>query len=285
MGAYNLFSDLRSPRDVTGYTLFRGTTDWTQLQQFDLYEKGYPYLVLVSVPDFLNKMANQDPEVKKLLESYKHIIEYEFTGFDSPGIDDITSDTMEITNGMQGINVLGKTTMTGGTAFSMTYRERAGGTLSKMHELYLRSVRDPATGFKTYNGLIGPEDDNKSIIRPSDVSFQKETFSFLYMHTDPTGLELEQAIYWIGAWPTTANLTQFADAKRGDIQFSEVSVEYQGFPLRGAAINRKAKEILNWMNSTSNKMMVHRNSWDYDYAGINDDTTGLAQTSLTTNDQ
>ena len=45
MGAYNMFTDLKDPRDVTKYTLFRGTTDFTQLQQFDLYESGYPYLV------------------------------------------------------------------------------------------------------------------------------------------------------------------------------------------------------------------------------------------------
>ena len=281
MSSYNLFSDLRSPRDVTGYTLYRGTTDWTQLQQFDLYEKGYPYLVLVSTPEFLMKMAAADTEVATLVDSYRHIIEYEFIGFDTSGIDDITADPMEINNGMQSINVIGKVAMTGGTAFSMTYNERAGGTLSKMHELYLRSVRDPASGFKTYNGLIGTGDS--AIIKPEDISFQKETWSFLYMHTDPTGLELEQAIYWIGCWPTSANISQFADAKRGEVEFSPVTVEYQGFPLRGSAINKKAKEILDWMNNSSNNLMVHRNSWDYDYAALSDSTTGLAQSSLTSN--
>lgn len=281
MSSYNLFSDLRSPRDVTGYTLYRGTTDWTQLQQFDLYEKGYPYLVLVSTPEFLMKMAAADTEVATLVDSYRHIIEYEFIGFDSSGIDDISADPMEISNGMQAINVIGKVNMTGGTAFSMTYNERAGGTLSKMHELYLRSVRDPASGFKTYNGLIGTGDS--AIIKPEDISFQKETWSFLYMHTDPTGLELEQAIYWIGCWPTSANISQFADAKRGEVEFSPVTVEYQGFPLRGSAINKKAKEILDWMNNSSNNLMVHRNSWDYDYAALSDSTTGLAQSSLTSN--
>ena len=36
MGAYNMFTDLKTPRDLTQYTLFRGTTDFSQLQQFDL---------------------------------------------------------------------------------------------------------------------------------------------------------------------------------------------------------------------------------------------------------
>ena len=60
MGAYNLYENVKSPRDITAYTLMRGTTDWTQLQQFDMYEKGYPLLVLVSIPDFLTKMAAED---------------------------------------------------------------------------------------------------------------------------------------------------------------------------------------------------------------------------------
>lgn len=280
MGKYNLYDGLKQPRDVTGYTLFRGTTDWTQLQQFDLYEKGYPYLVLVSIPDFLSKMASSDTEVATLVNSYKHIIEYEFLGLDS-GIEDISTDNLEINNNIQSINVIGKSTAPGGSEFSMTYNERAGGTITKLHELYIRSVRDPATQFKTYNGLIGTGDN--AIIKPSDVSFQKETFSFLYMATDSTGLELEQAIYWIGCYPTTAQISQYTDFKRGDIEFSAVNVQYQGFPLRGSAINRKAKEILDWMNSSANNMMVHRNSWDYNYEALSNTTSGLAQSSLTSN--
>lgn len=274
---YNMFTDLRKPRDVTGYTLFRGTTDWTQLQQFDLFEKGYPYLVVVSIPDFLSKMAAADNEVATLVNSYKHIIEYEFLGFDS-GIDDITTESMTIDNLMQQMEVIGKVTAPGMTDFSMSFNERAGGTLSKMHELYLRSVRDPASGFKTYNGLIGTGEN--AIIKPEDISFQKETFSFLYMHTDPTGLELEQAIYIVAGWPTSANLSQYI-AKRGAIEFSEVDCTFKGFPIRGKQVNKRAKAILDWMNSESNALMVHRNSWDFEYAALSNSETGLAQSSLT----
>ena len=81
MGAYNMFTDLKTPRDLTQYTLFRGTTDFSQLQQFDLFESGYPYLIVVSVPDFLSKMAERDQDVAKLLANYVHILEYEFRGF------------------------------------------------------------------------------------------------------------------------------------------------------------------------------------------------------------
>lgn len=278
MGAYHMFSDLKDPRDVTAYTLFRGTTDFTQLQQFDLYESGYPYLVVVSVPEFLRKMAERDTEVAKLLNSYVHILEYEFRGLDS-GLENITSDTQEINNGMQSMNVITKVNAPSASTFSMRYYEKSGSTMTKMHQLYLRSVKDPGTGFKTYNGLIGFGNDQ---IQPQDAGFHKECFSFLYMHTDNTGMLIEQAAYLVGCMPSTAELSIYNGTK-GDINFQEITAEFTGFPIMGSAINARAKKILDWMNSSANKKMVHRNSWDYDYAALTDTYNGLAQSKLTMN--
>lgn len=276
MGQYNMFTDLKTPRDVTAYTLFRGTTDFTQLQQFDLYESGYPYLVVVSIPDFLKKMAERDTEVAQLVNSYVHILEYEFRGFQS-GLENITSETGEINNGLQSMNVITKTQAPSASTFSMNYFEKSGSTITKMHELYLRSVKDPATGFKTYNGLIG-FDNNQ--IQPQEAGFHKECFSFLYLHTDNTGMLIEQAAYLVGCMPTTAELSTLYNGQKGDVQFQEIGVEFTGFPIRGSAVNARAKKILDWMNSSANANMVHRNSWDYKYAGLSDTTNGLAQTKL-----
>lgn len=275
MGKYNMFTDLKTPRDVTGFTLFRGTTDFTQLEQFDLFETGYPYLILVSVPEFLKKMAERDTEVASLLNSYTHILEYEFRGLDS-GLENITSDTQEINNGMQSMNVITKVNAPSASTFSMRYYEKSGSTLTKMHELYLRSVKDPGTGFKTYNGLIGFDSDQ---IQPQDAGFHKECFSFLYLHTDNTGMLVEQAAYLVGCMPTTAELQQY-NSQKGDINFSEIACEFTGFPIRGSAVNARAKQILDWLNSSANSKMVHRKSWDYEYEGISDTYDGLAQTKL-----
>lgn len=276
MGQYNMFTDLKTPRDVTAYTLFRGTTDFTQLQQFDLYESGYPYLIVVSIPEFLRKMAERDTDVAKLVNSYVHILEYEFRGLEN-GIENITASTAEITNGMQSINVINKVEAPSATNISMRYWEKSGSTLTKMHELYLRSVKDPGTGFKTYNGLIGNGVDQ---IKPQDAGFHKECFSFLYMHTDNTGMLVERAAYFVGCMPTSAEL-QIYQGTKGDINFQEVNCEFTGFPITGSAINARAKEILDWMNSSANKNMVHRNSWDYKYAALSDKSAGLAQSKLT----
>ena len=278
MGQYNMFTDLKTPRDITAYTLFRGTTDFTQLQQFDLYESGYPYLVCVSIPEFLRKMAERDTEVAKLVNSYIHIIEYEFRGLDS-GLENISSDTQEISNGIQSMNVITKVNAQSASTFSMRYYEKSGSVLTKLHQLYLRSVKDPGTGFKTYGGLIGTGADQ---IQPQDAGFHKECFSFLYMHTDNTGMLIEQAAYLVGCMPTTAQMDIYNGTK-GDINFQEISCEFTGFPIFGSAINARAKKILDWMNSSANNRMVHRNSWDYNYAALNDRNTGLAQSKLTSN--
>ena len=275
MGQYYMFNDLKSARDVTKYTLFRGTTDWTQLQQFDMYESGFPYLIMVSAPDFINKMAEVDSDVASLLNSYKHIIECEFLGFDS-GIQNIEAETQEITNNIQTANVITKVNAPSATNFSMRYKEKAGAPIEKMHELYLRSISDPGTTFKTYNGLIGFNDGQ---IDPRNAGFHKECFSFLYMHTDNTGLLLERAIYWVCCQPTNAPLEIFNGTK-GEVQFQELTVEFNGIPLLGDRINAQAKKILDWMNNEANENHVVRNSWNYNYEGIGNTANGLSQSAL-----
>ena len=275
MGRYYMFNDLKSARDVTKYTLYRGTTDWTQLQQFDMYESGYPYLVMVSMPKFIELMAEADSEVNTLVQSYKHIIECEFLGFES-GISNIETETQEITNNVQTVNVITKVNAPSATTFSMRYREKSGAPIEKMHELYLRSIRDPATTFKTYNGMIGFNDGQ---IDPRDAGFHKECFSFLYMHTDNTGLLLERAIYWVCCQPTSAQ-TEIFNGTKGEVTFQDITCEFNGIPLMGDAINAQAKKILDWMNNESNANMVSRNSWNYNYEGISDSAYGLSQSSL-----
>ena len=272
---YYMFNDLKSARDVTKYNLFRGTTDWTQLQQFDMYESGYPYLIMVSMPEFLVKMAEADERVRALVNSYKHIIEYEFLGFES-GIQNIEAETQEITNNIQTANVITKVNAPSASSFSMRYREKAGAPIEKTHELYLRCISDPGTTFKTDNGLIGFEDGQ---IRPEDAGFHKECFSFLYMHTDNTGLLLERAIYWVCCQPTSAPLEIFNGTK-GTVEFQDITVEFNGIPLIGDNINKQAKKILDWMNNESNENVVRRNSWNYEYAGIYDTANGLSQSAL-----
>ena len=65
---YNLYANLRNARDVTNFNLFRGTTDWSALYQLDYFETGYPYLVMVSYPEYIRKLASLDDDLAKLKE-------------------------------------------------------------------------------------------------------------------------------------------------------------------------------------------------------------------------
>ena len=267
MGAYNIFSGLKTPRDLSRYTLFRGTTDWTQLRMFDEYEQGFPYLVVVSIPKFLRKMAKLDDEVRSLLKSYIHVLEYEFKGLGS-GIEDLGTETGQIDNGHQQMNVILQSNGINGGNISMEYTEKSGGILTKMHELYLRNVRDPSSKLKHYGGLIG-YDGGENMYTPEQAGFDQETFSFLYMHTDNTGLLLERAIYFVGCMPTSAQLSIYGGTK-GDIQFQNVTCEFTAFPIHGAMVNDRAFEILRWMNNTAeNNFAVARNSWNFEYNAVN----------------
>jgi hypothetical protein len=81
--------------------------------------------------------------------------------------------------------------------------------------------------------------------------------------------------------PKSAELGIYNGTK-GDVNFQEVTTEFTGFPIMGQAVNERAKKILDWMNNTaSNLNAVHRNSWNYNYEALGNDTIGLAQTKLT----
>lgn len=276
---YGMFAGLKEPDDLTKYNLFRGVTDFTQLKQFEMYEHGYPYLILVSIPRFLEDMAQQDNDTRKLVDNYKAIIEREFIGLDQ-GIDNIQSSPVELSNGTQTINVISKVEAPSATTISMTYKEHAGEPITRLHELYLRSIRDPATQFKTYNGMIkldgSPYDPR---VKGNKIGYANECFSFLYMHTDNTGLLLERAVYFTCAQPTTAQL-EIYNGKKGEVDFSEINVEFNTFPLMSKAINLKAQSILDHMNTKGSANYVERNSWNYDYYGINDAADGLNQSKL-----
>ena len=57
------FKGLKTPRELLQYNLMRGVTDFSNLEQWDLYEKGYPFLCVVSIPQFLRDLAEQDDNV------------------------------------------------------------------------------------------------------------------------------------------------------------------------------------------------------------------------------
>ena len=265
----NIFDNTLAPIPVTQFTLFRGVTDFTNLQQFDLYETGYSFLVLLKIPRFLEVLAEQNKTAggsyEALIQNYRHILEYEFKG--CQGIDDISSDTSPLSNGINELNVITKVNEQAGSNFQMNYFERSGSVITKVHELYLRGIKDPRTQVKRYNGLLvepfttrngtvnvastTTSTNTGNIVTQNlmqDKGYQYEVFHFLLIVTDNTALNVEKAYILASCQPSTAN-TSIYNVTRGEIGFSEMSLSFNGFPIPGRIVTKKAVEFLKYINA------------------------------------
>lgn len=248
----NIFSDTMSTTDVQAFTLMRGVTDFSNLAQYDLYETGYSFLINLSIPKFLKNAKTLSDEYKKLINNYCHIIEYDFRGMS--GIDDITSDTGALTNGINELNIITRVNEQGGGQFSMNYFERAGSTITKVHELFLRGIKDPRTQFKRYNGQIkgprGAAGSTNGNTNTLNASYANEVFNYMLIVTDNTGFNVEKSYIIASAQPTSAN-TSIYQVERGQIGFSEIPVNMNGFPITGRVVNNKAAKMLTYINQAT----------------------------------
>ena len=232
-------------------------TDYTNLAQFDLYETGYSFLVLLQMPYFMEKLTAVNEDYEALITNYRHIIEYEFRG--AQGIEDITGEASPLQDGTTTVNIITKVTEQGGSSFSMNYFERSGSVITKTHELFLRGIKDPRTQVKRYNGLLQTplttrnkaiyEGDSTTVNKGSmtDKGYQYEIYNFLLMVTDNSALNIEKAYILASCQPALAN-TSIYNVTRGEIQFSEMAVQFNGIPLPGRAVNKKAQDFLDYIN-------------------------------------
>lgn len=255
-----MFDYLKKPRDLTGYNLMTGVTDFGNLIQFNMYESGYAALICVKIPKYLDTLAKAEPKYADLINNYKHIIEREFKSLD--GLDDITTDMLEITDGINAINAIGKVTMQGGSEFSMRLQEKSGSPITRVNELYLRGIRDPRGGqVKHYHGLI-----EKGLLEPG---FEHETFTFLYINTDNTMRNIEKAVLIVGAQPTAAK-TSIYNYEKGNIEFADVDISFNGFPITSNEIDKKATEYLKWLHNPKNPTRIITDSSEFNYTGVGD---------------
>lgn len=250
-----MFENLRTI-NKSAISNMRGLIDPSNLAQFNQFEGGYSIFSVVSIPKVLYYLATSTEEIRDssgqktrvtfaarygdLIATYLKILEQEFRGIS--GLDDITTDTGEFTNGITSINMINKVTEQSAGTFSMTYTEKAGAPITRVHELLLKAIKDTRTGFKHYHGLI-----EAGVVDLNEVGFQSECFSFLYMVTDNTGLRVERAYFIVGAQPTTAQLNDLYNSNKGEYDFKEISCEFTGVPLTGSDIDAKAVQYLEYL--------------------------------------
>jgi hypothetical protein len=247
------------------------------MAQWNRYEKGYYFLTVVDIPEFLKKLGQNNSEYGALINTYVHILEYEFRGLS--GLEDMTGETAEISDGISTVNMINKVTMQSASTFSMNYNERSGSVLTRVNELFLRGVKDPRTQIKHYNGLI-----DAGIMSHDEVGFESEVFKFLYFTTDNTALHVEKAYYIVAAQPTKAELSMYSGEK-GTYEYPELSMEFSGYPITGPKVDNVAQTILNHITSSNaGNYRFHKDSsgvdltndttYGFQYAGVYDNRSG-----------
>lgn len=267
-GTSGAFKGLKTPRDLLNYNLMRGVTDFSNLEQWDLYEKGYPFLCVVSIPQFLKDLAEKDTKIKDIVTNYVHILENDFKGIDA--IDNITGEPNgEISNGIRNIQLINKVIKASNSNFTMQYYERSGSILTKAHELYLTGIKDPDTQVKHYHGLIDDWIFNgKATASGKDPGPHQECFSFMYFVTDNTMTKIERAFLIAAAQPTTANYSDLYSGSKGDISFAEIGLSFNGFFINNDFVYQKAQDMLlamrNPKNLTNSRIIVDSNNFKYD---------------------
>ena len=225
---------VKMPRSVTEYTLMKGVTDFSNLKQFDVFESGYSFITVVAVPKFMDILASKDTRVRNLQDGFTHIIEGEFRGLS--GIPDITADAGTITNGVNEMQLINNVTMDTSIGVEMTFWERSGSLITNYLNYYLTGIKDPYSKAKTYHGLVGNE--------VLDPGADYETFTFLYYVTDNTCRKIEKAYLLANAQPTAAPNSQLYNSQRGQIDFQEINVTFNCFPIIGDQVNKYAAMML-----------------------------------------
>ena len=116
--------------------------------------------------------------------------------------------------------------------------------------MYKRQIKDPRTQFKRYLGLlrsrVGRTDTTQTNLMTAK-GYQYEVFHFLLIVTDNTGLNVEKAYILASAQPSIAN-TSIYNVTRGEINFQEMSIGYNAYPITGRIVNQKGGEFLDWIN-------------------------------------
>lgn len=261
----SMFINTKDFKDVTTYRLMRGVPDFGSLVQFNPYETGYAAFIICQMPKFLELLAKYDANYNKLVSNWAHIIEYEFKSFD--GLEGLSADTIQLGDDLNSINVISKVNMQAASEFSLTYDEKSGSPLTKFAKLYLTGIKDPRTQVKTYHGLIH---SNKM-----EPGFENEVFTFLFITTDNTMREVENAVLLIGCQLNSADLDIYNYTK-GDIGKREITVKFSGYPVQSTYINEAAQSMLSYLlSSDAGARQIIVNSDEYKYTGTEQITKTL----------
>lgn len=286
MAQAKLFSGLRA---ATGAANMRGAVDFTDANKFNLYEKGHAILAVVDTPKMMTAIKNRyasNKQISNIIDNFPVILETEFKGLD--GLDDMTADTMEITDNISTLNVLGKVNYSTNQEITMRFTEKAGRTITKYSEMYLKAIRDPKTLVKHYMGCADPSVKNSDFNPESSKSiapgFENEVFTFLYILLDNSWTSVEKAYLLCNCQLTKASYSTLDNVEKGNIELAEIDVPLTSFVVTGAGVDTAAAYI--FKNKLKKNYITNSDQLQYKAlkelrttAGISE-KTGITETDM-----
>lgn len=234
--ANSIYANMSAP---TGAAQMRGAVDFTNSAQFTLNEKGHSLIAVLETPIMMNVIKEKysdDKNMVNIIEQFPDIIESEFKGLD--GLDGMSADSMEITDNISTLNILGSVNYSTNQEITMRFTEKAGRTLTRYCSTYLTAARDPKTRVKNYLGCASrapgvPEAKNwksgqPTLIRPS---LDAEVFTFLYIVPDSSWSIVDNAYLLTNAYITKAPFDQLDNFDRGDVALTEIDLSFNTFVI------------------------------------------------------
>ena len=268
-----LYDYLATP---TGAANMRGAVDFSDAGAFTLAEKGHSLLAVLDTPKMMTVIKNvyaagvqpryklddnnekipdgkggyeieyltsdgenlTDENLVNIIKTFPTILESEFKGLD--GLDGMTSNTLEISDNISTLNVLGTVEYPTNQEITMRFTEKEGRPITKYCSTYLRAIRDPRTRAKTYLGCANPDsttiEANLSLTDDSadyDIkpSLANEVFTFLYIVPDNTWHKVENAYLLCNAQLTKAPFDNLDNFDKGDISLVELDLSFNTFVI------------------------------------------------------
>ena len=221
-------SGIRSQkRDFSNVSLFQNgpQLDNGRLSQYNFYQSGFAKIFWLTLPTFM-ELTKPD-----LVSKFKNYTEKGHTSFD------MSTNTEDITGGIAGNSFKQVTGVKDDfDSFTIKCYEQVGSPLRETISYWLFGIRDPETGYATYQGIV---DTIEGGYDPMN-----HTAELLYVVTDPSGSEngIEYACLIQNIIPTKVPMSHL-NMTHGEHSVAEIDLEFTGYKRESAYINEQAKII------------------------------------------
>jgi hypothetical protein len=245
---------------ITSHPLFIGGINGARaaVEYYNPLYSNFHRIVWTRAPKFVEQLFAVDGNKysnKSLWIQFKHVMEYMCAGFS--GLPQFSVDVDPMTGGHAG-NVLNFPTKANWApaTLTVTLYELAGGLVDKVIEkCWMRQLMDPQSGYMSLGGLAAVDGNRNPVLLEEgaevgtnndgvglDVNPASWSGEFIYIQTDPTGLQVEQAYYFSNVIPTTTGIDR--NYTGADHNLTQAQITFNAYCTQSTIVNAIADKYL-----------------------------------------